>query len=851
MKLTNLFIIINLLISSLLAQNKFLLDTNLTYIPASFGQSYPAITFDGTNYFVIWFDWRNRIPYHYEDSFYYNIYGCRVTPQGVVLDSSGILISYLMWVGGYLPVKPAIAYGAGKILCAWTDFRDNMMLYGARVDTNGIVLDTNDFVICPYDSWKYSPSATFGNKNFFVVWQDFQPISYDDIYGCRISSEGTILDPSGIAISAYTGYQGSPSVAFDGKNYLVAWQDNRNTGGSEYDIYGARVDTEGSVLDTNAIAICTSSGDQRYPAVTFGSSYYFVVWEDGDFSNIYGARVDTAGVLVDTNSILISTLPDDEYHPSLTFDGTNYLIAWSDYATIYCARVDTSGTVLDSAGIVVACDTTYEDHSASVAFDGTNYFIAWFSGQLGQDELYGARVETSGVVIDTTAILLSMCAYPGRSSAAEFDGANYFAVWTDYRDTSSFFIYGARIDTIGTVLDPDGIPIINGEHPAVAFDNTNYLVICSGMKGCRVKTTGAILDTITIFAGGDDPAVIFDGGRYFVTWKYAQDIYGARIDTAGNVLDTNGIIISNGEYYENYPSIAFDGTNYFVVWEYGNPITPYKIYGARVGTTGVLLDTISISIATDPWEQRSPSVAFDGTNYFVVWQDARNGWNNVDIYGTRVRPDGVILDTNGIPLCTASSCQYAPHIRFDNQNYCVIWEDWRNGDYTDIYGCYVNPSGTVIKEFLVSDQSNLQIEPTLAKGLNKFLVTYSSFTDSLGARSANTMRIWGMFQGFTGIEENGPQMQDLDCLLSQNFPNPFRQFTKIKYQLTDNSEVSLKIYDESGRLVRQFNYPSIKQSNQVIWDGKDDSGNDVSAGVYFYRLDPGNLNRVRKMILLK
>ncbi|MGB3341700.1 MAG: T9SS type A sorting domain-containing protein [bacterium] len=854
MKIIGLLAIINILICPLLLSrsNEFLLDTNLTYMPAPSGQSHPAIAFDGTNYFVVWYDWSRGISYHYDMSMYYNIYGCRVDPEGIVLDSAGIHISYYVLIAGYLPRSPGIAYGNGIFLITWSDFRKGLGgdIYGARIDTNGVVLDPAGLEISVIPvALQATPAVAFDGTNFFVAWYDQRVPA--GIYGCRVRPDGTILDPEGILIS--TSEEGVfISISFDNTDYLVVWG---NT-----DISGARVDTAGTILDTSAIVICAASDNQLDPAVTFGSENYFIVWEDwrsgSNNADIYGARVDTAGILLDSNSIAISTLPDYEYHPSTVFDGTNYLVAWTDYATTYCVRVDTSGIILDTCPVVVSQDTAYDDHSTSVAFDGTNYFITWHTGQFSDDEIYGARVETSGVVIDTASILLSMAAYAGRSSSASFDGINYFAVWEDDRDSSSSYVYGTRVDTFGTVLDPDGVPIIDGANPVVAFDGTNYLTVCSGVKAVRVDTAGTVIDTIDVFAdGGDNPSIIFDSTRYFVAWEYNNDICAVRIDTTGSVLDTTAIVISNGVYYDRHPSIGFDGTNYFVVWYYGTHESTFDIYGVRIDTTGVLLDTISIPIATGSYRQWYPSIAFDGLNYLAVWEDRRNGYAYADIYGARVTQDGVVLDTMGMPLCTAASAQYSPEIKFDGQNYCVIWEDWRNGDYTDIYGCYVNPSGTVIEEFLVSDQPNLQLEPALTKGSDKFLITYTGFNDTLSARPANTMRIWGKFQNFTGIEENETQMQNLDFILFQNYPNPFTQTTKIRYHLTHNSKANLKIYDVTGCEVRSF--PIVSLCNQdkfvvsVCWDGKDNAGYNVGAGVYFYRFDTGKFNQVRKMILLK
>ena len=56
----------------------------------------------------------------------------------------------------------------------------------------------------------------------------------------------------------------NPSVAWDGANYLVVWQDNRGNG---LDIYGVRVSGTGTVLDPSGVAISTAAGNQRNPAL--------------------------------------------------------------------------------------------------------------------------------------------------------------------------------------------------------------------------------------------------------------------------------------------------------------------------------------------------------------------------------------------------------------------------------------------------------------------------------------------------------------------------------------------------------------------------------------------------------
>jgi len=89
--------------------------------------------------------------------------------------------------------------------------------------------------------------------------------------------------------------------------------------------------------------------------------------------------------------------------------------------------------------------------------------------------------------------------------------------------------------------------------------------------------------------------------------------------------------------------------------------------------------------------------------------------------------------------------------------------------------------------------------------------------------------------------------------LLQNRPNPFNPTTTIEYSIASRSHVSLKIYDVSGRLVRTLidEVQSPGSVKSISWHGQNDSGQQVSSGVYFYRLEAGNFTQTRKMVLLK
>ena len=93
--------------------------------------------------------------------------------------------------------------------------------------------------------------------------------------------------------------------------------------------------------------------------------------------------------------------------------------------------------------------------------------------------------------------------------------------------------------------------------------------------------------------------------------------------------------------------------------------------------------------------------------------------------------------------------------------------------------------------------------------------------------------------------------------LSQNFPNPFNPETWIPYQLETAADVTLQIYDTSGDIVRTL-YLGFKpqgfymtRSTAVYWDGRNNLGEQVASGVYFYSLHTPDFSAIRKMLILK
>jgi len=88
--------------------------------------------------------------------------------------------------------------------------------------------------------------------------------------------------------------------------------------------------------------------------------------------------------------------------------------------------------------------------------------------------------------------------------------------------------------------------------------------------------------------------------------------------------------------------------------------------------------------------------------------------------------------------------------------------------------------------------------------------------------------------------------------LGQNYPNPFNPETEIRYDIPEQTNVSIRIFNSMGRTIRTIVNKNQQAGSYIIrWDGKDEMGIPVSSGIYFYQMTTNQYNQIMKMILIK
>lgn len=721
-------------------------------------QEYVDVCAGGGVYLAVWQDRRSLSNA--------DIYGIILNSDGSTASTESFLISS---VPGGIGAEndqlyPAAGFNGTNFLVAWADKRGTgQSIYAARVTTTGQVLDQGGILLPnPSNRSQSTPRIASNGTNWQVVWREISGTGSEDIIGAVVSASGTASARTAIATLA--GNENWPDIAWNGTNYLVVWQDYRNSESTGTDIYGCLLTSAGGKVSGSEKIISTAAGSttvgaagqQTAPVVTAGpSGTWLVLWQDGRNADqdVYGARVNSSGTVADLGGKPIATAADDQEQPQVGWDGTNYIASWRDRGSIpsrsvRVARLSTTVGVLDPGGVLLASGST-GSYGPALACQTGSSLVGWYTLDTANSEIMGVRFSSAGAI--GSIAHWSLCMQDQPQFSAAYNGTNYVVVWADRRG-GFYRIYAARVTPGGTILDPDGVPVsatFTGEQtqPAIAWNGTHFLVVwteAGNILGTRLTPTLTRVDASALNVCNYDldqnsPAVASNGTDFLVAWvdyraalapNYYSDIRGARVSASGSVVAV-GSNIAGATNHQWAPSVASCGGNYLVAWEdYRSGIS--VVYCSRVTSTGTVQDTSGIQVPGIAYYNTQPKVATDGTNYLVVWTDKRAGWPNDNIYGARISTAGAKLDASDILICGSTGAQIAPSAAWNGSNYLVAWQDGRDwntlGD--NVYMNAVSSAGAVVSPLdgLVSGGSSSEVNPAvISSGSGPSMVFYSHF----------------------------------------------------------------------------------------------------------------------------
>jgi hypothetical protein len=363
-------------------------------------------------------------------------------------------------------LRPALTTSGSGFAAVWQDNRtgvqvpvlERLTASGGLLDGTGIILNTSR------SNAEQTPVYAKTATSQLAVWSDSRAIG-DDVYARRYSGSGAKLDTAAIAVSTANKEQSTPSVDWDGVQYTVVWQDHRAT---SWAIRGARFQEDGTVSDAAGFVISNATGNQLHPDIASGGGASLVVWEDGrgTSTDLYAAIVTTGGA-VSVNNIPVCATTGEQLRPSIAWDPTNsvFVVAWLDEragvgaADVYAARVQANGTVLDSCGVLVS-GAANDQRRPSIAASGSQLLVTWVdfradpSNTVG--DVYASRLNAAGGlnVLDPAGIALATASSSeGMPTVGGLDTGGWGVVWTDDVNfaTNGNDLYGNTVLSTGAL----------------------------------------------------------------------------------------------------------------------------------------------------------------------------------------------------------------------------------------------------------------------------------------------------------------------------------------------------------------------------------------------------------------
>src|ERR1051325_9918583 len=389
------------------------------------------------------------------------------------------------------------------------------------------------------------PSVAAGSNGYFVVWPDKRnfPSNDYDIYGARVSRSGQVLDPDGIPICTDPGQQTSPRVAFNGTEFMVVWEDDRESGTNflSFQIYGARVTPDGRVLDTNGFKITSNSTNRTGPAVGSDGNGFFAVWVEwnnlsNSIADISGSQISADGAVANPEGISLVQAPEWQTDPRIAFANGEYLVTYVDNTQIRGLRIATNGAALGST-FAISSQTANDRHG--LASNGRDFFELWADYRnsppgFGYPHVYGSLILNDGTVQSPGGLPIATNGYYAERPKITSDGQDFIAVWQESNDPTNAMtdLYGARLTGNGKLGSParfavnlwPGVQM----NPDIAGVGTNFLAVWQD--------------------GRSAPSEPFPYGVF--------DIYRTLINGGGVALNTNGFLISSAQS-TNHPPVAF------------------------------------------------------------------------------------------------------------------------------------------------------------------------------------------------------------------------------------------------------------------------------------------------------
>jgi hypothetical protein len=362
----------------------------------------PAVACDGTSCcLLVW-----------EDGPYPNrqIHGLRFGFDGKALDSKELVISAANSSNDAL--GPAVVYDGTDFVVLWAQEMGYYWVLGARVSPAGVVKDTTAKYLAHSTSDMgnavTTPALAWDGTNLMAVWREYRS-GYSVVAG-RFTPDLAALDPNGVELDSNTVSTTVPAVVYDGDGgFLAVWSAYDSTiQGSA--IRARRLDATTGQPTGTALELAPAAAKQSDPQAILDGERVLVLWDrwPGGVGDVVGAWVDRS----DTKSAVadLAALPASQWNGALASGPEGLLLTWADQrnggSAIYASRLAADGTRRDDTGVLMS-RVLNKERDPAVGSNGSGYLVAWVDSREGNDQIYGARLDGNAAPISAEAFAIS------------------------------------------------------------------------------------------------------------------------------------------------------------------------------------------------------------------------------------------------------------------------------------------------------------------------------------------------------------------------------------------------------------------------------------------------------------
>ena len=457
------------------------------------------------------------------------------------------------------------------------------------------------------------------------------------------------------------------------------------------------------------------------------------------------ARVNATGTLLDAPSIVVlDASPATVYFTAIASNGTTRLLVWSEdyYGGVLKARTISAAGALGTPFVVAPAVAQVAHTDVRVASDGSGFGVVWREERSANDEVRAARVGADGTVSTLGGVAVSGAGGDTWMPAVAAEASGYLLTWAQGAGGSRE-IRAARLTTAGALSG--GVLTVTGPGADATYPDVSYspsgkdLLVWHASGGVWLaELTGPTVGTpaVVASAASSEPHVESTGTTSLVTWGDSSTHRARPVAPNG----TLGAEISLGSGY--WGPLATDGTDFLSVWIYNG-----KLYGRVVdGPTGTAKGAAPFLVAKGLNPEQSPSIAWNGTNHLVVWQDQRNPDGSWDVYAARVASDGTMLDGTGIALGTSSDHETDPVVSSLGSDFLVAWRRQKaGGDVVETR--LVSGAGVAGSVSTLTSNATFVVTPKITHNATNYFVTWLH----------NGFDVWGALVSSAGVASAAAQ----------------------------------------------------------------------------------------------